>query len=145
MIIIFNIVVSGHGNFADGIKSCLEFIMGPDENVYYVNFNGSMSTESLMEAFNSIINKIGEEKEVLFFTDLVGATPFNTAVLLSTKNPKVKVIGGTNIPALIEAIQNVQEDSLDKCLGEIVSSGKKSLGTFEITNNFVSKTDEEGI
>lgn len=119
--------------------------MGPDENVHYVNFNGNMSTESLMEAFNNIINKIGEEKEALFFTDLVGATPFNTAVLLSTKNPKVKVIGGTNIPALIEAIQKVQEDSLDKCLAEIVSTGKKSLGTFEIANNFVSKTEEEGI
>lgn len=119
--------------------------MGPDENIHYVNFNGSMSTESLTEVFNDIINKIGEQKQVLFLTDLVGATPFNTAVLLSAKNPKVKVVGGANIPALIEAIQKVQEDSLDKCLAEIISSAKKGLGTIEITNNIISTTDEEGI
>lgn len=142
-IIIFNIIVSGHGNFADGMKSCVEFILGQNENIHYVNFNGSMGTESLTEAFNNIIDKIGKQNQILFLTDLVGATPFNTAVLLSTKNPNIKVIGGANIPALIEAVQKVQEDSLDTCLAEIISSGKKSLGTIEIINNFVSNTNKE--
>ena len=42
--------------------------------------------------------------DIIFCTDIAGGTPFNQSVILSTHLPNSKVISGTNVPVLLEAL-----------------------------------------
>ena len=43
----FKIIVSGHGEFASAIEKTLEYIIGKQENIEYINFNNGMGTREL--------------------------------------------------------------------------------------------------
>src|SRR5690606_35386097 len=44
-----------------------------------------------------------ETSGAMIFTDLLGGTPFRTAMLLASRHENVEVLTGTNLPMLIEA------------------------------------------
>ena len=134
----FKIVVSGHGEFASAIEKTLEYIIGKQENIDYVNFNNGMGTIELEEKYRESILK-NEDRETLFLTDLAGGTPFSTAVTLSQNMKNIYVLGGINIPTILAAIEYRDEESLEKAVGDIINHGKESLVMFqkqELNDNF---------
>ena len=80
---LIGIIVTGHGNFASGLASSIEVIAGKQEQEAVDRLNCS---------------------DIIFCTDIAGGTPFNQSVILSTHLPNSKVISGTNVPVLLEAL-----------------------------------------
>lgn len=126
----FKIIVSGHGEFASAIEKTLEYIIGKQENIDYVNFNNGMGTIELEEKYRESILK-NEDRETLFLTDLAGGSPFSTAVTLSQNMKNIYVLGGINIPTILAAIEYRDEESLEKAVGDIINHGKESLVMFQ--------------
>ena len=126
----FKIIVSGHGEFASAIEKTLEYIIGKQENIEYINFNNGMGTRELEEKYTESILK-SEDRETLFLTDLAGGTPFSTAVTLSQNLKNIYVLGGINIPTILAAIEYRDEGSLEKVVVDIINHGKESLVTFQ--------------
>ncbi|MHA4988894.1 PTS sugar transporter subunit IIA [Cetobacterium somerae] len=140
----FKIIVSGHGEFASAIEKTLEYIIGKQENIEYINFNNGMGTKELEERYTESFLK-NEDRETLFLTDLAGGTPFSTAVTLSQNMKNIYVLGGINIPTILAAIEYRDEESLEKAIINIINHGKESIVTFqkkELNNNFQG---EDGI
>ncbi len=136
----FKIVVSGHGEFASAIEKTLEYIIGKQENIEYINFNNGMGTKELEERYTESLLK-NEDRETLFLTDLAGGTPFSTAVTLSQNMKNIYVLGGINIPTILAAIEYRDEESLEKAIVDIINHGKESLVIFqkkELSDNFQS-------
>ena len=52
------ILIASHGEFAKGIKSSLEIIMGPKENVEFIN--AYTTEESLEDSIKNVMDKIDE-------------------------------------------------------------------------------------
>ncbi len=51
------LIISGHGNFASGLRTSLKLIAGEASNIEYVDFIETDSTESLMDKYlNSLKN-----------------------------------------------------------------------------------------
>lgn len=136
----FKIVVSGHGEFASAVEKTLEYIIGKQENIEYINFNNGMGTKELEERYTESLLK-NEDRETLFLTDLAGGTPFSTAVTLSQNMKNIYVLGGINIPTILAAIEYRDEESLEKAIVDIINHGKESLVIFqkkELSDNFQS-------
>lgn len=136
----FKIIVSGHGEFASAIEKTLEYIIGKQENIEYINFNNGMGTRELEEKYTESILK-SEDRETLFLTDLAGGTPFSTAVTLSQNLKNIYVLGGINIPTILAAIEYRDEGNLEKVVVDIINHGKESLVIFqkrELNDNFQS-------
>ncbi|MCX3066200.1 MAG: PTS sugar transporter subunit IIA [Cetobacterium sp.] len=134
----FKIIVSGHGEFASAIEKTLEYIIGKQENIDYINFNNGMGTKELEERYIESVLK-NEDRETLFLTDLAGGTPFSTAVTLSQSMKDIYVLGGINIPTILAAIEYRDQESLEKTVGDIINHGKESIVTFqkkELNDNF---------
>lgn len=93
------IVVTGHGEFAAGIKSTVELLLGPIEEIKYVNFTAGTTESELDNKFKAILADGGK---TVFFCDLFGGTPFKRAVVVSDGNSNAAVVAGCNIGALIE-------------------------------------------
>lgn len=99
------LLVTGHGQFATGMQSTMEFIAGAQENIAFVNFE-SNSTELLATTYQGILTQtFAHADAVLVLCDLVGGSPFRTATEVSvTYDKPVEIIGGTNLAMLLEAV-----------------------------------------
>ena len=84
------IVIIGHGGYAEGVRSNLEMVIGVPESMHFLNFALGM-VEGL------------KEKEILFCVDLPGATPFQLAAIHTAQNPeRCRTVVGLNPMAYME-------------------------------------------
>ncbi|WP_028866703.1 PTS galactosamine/N-acetylgalactosamine transporter subunit IIA [Psychromonas hadalis] len=106
------VIVTGHGQFAYGMQKAVERIIGEQEHVAFIDFPIESSTEILTEQLSSAIDKTQQGKGVVFFTDLLGGTPFRAASLLSNKQDDVEVLTGINLQMLIEMLLERDDQEL---------------------------------
>lgn len=142
------IVVTGHGTFASGMTSALKLICGDLElcrAVDFTSFEGTAEIEAgLAESFDAFEKCEG----VLVFSDLVGGTPFKTAVMLGNPRGNVRVIAGTNLGTLIETyMARADEKDVDELARLAVETAKSQVLLFEDVPGTSSEPDisEDGI
>ena len=140
----FKIVVSGHGEFASSIDKTLEYIIGKQSNIEFINFNDGMGTKELEEKYRLCIEN-NDTQGILFLTDLAGGTPFSTAVTMTESLKDAYVLGGINIPIVLAAIEHRDESGLKDSVDEIINYGKDSLIKFEKRELNMSDESLDGI
>lgn len=70
------IIITGHSNFATGIASAVKLVAGQQKNLEAVDFPDTYSTEELKTKLTEALDKLEECKNIIFFTDIVGGSPF---------------------------------------------------------------------
>ena len=123
------IVLSGHGKFASGLNSSIQLIAGQQEGFEVVDFLEGMSSEALQQALQKAVESVDQGQGIVLFTDIPGGTPFNQSVIFSTKKEKVRVVSGTNLPALLDASFS-RDLALDDFIAKVLESGKEGLQQF---------------
>ena len=98
------IILVSHGSYSRGLLESVQMVLGQqDDLVAYGLFpeeTPAVLTEKLEQEMGS-----GDDKEILFMTDLFHGSPFNCVVSLIL-NYQFNNITGINLPLLIEAIMN---------------------------------------
>ena len=121
------ILVSGHINFASGMESAVEAIVGEQDNVEFIDFVPTISTEELEEAMISSINRIDKGQGVLILTDVPGGTPCNRAVSIMMNRENVKVIAGTNLPMITNACFEGDDTTVSELAETIIEIGSQTI------------------
>lgn len=139
------IVLMGHGNYATGIESTVKLVVGPTVGVNYIDFLEEDSSEALMAKATKVV-KENEENNIVFICDILGGTPFNTAVKISLEYKGVGVVAGCNMNAIIEMIMMKDSFELEDLTDELVERTRSSVYKYKVSE-VVSKEDinEEGI
>lgn len=138
------LIVTGHGNFAEGIHDATEMIAGAQENYKKVLFKESMSLDSLEEELKKAIDLLLESNQgVVILTDLKGGTPFNVSALLSEQYENVEVISGINLPISIEATMHsqIQENPLELA-NYLADVGRTGIDVPNLSSDEDSNDDE---
>lgn len=139
------IVLMGHGNYATGIESTIKLVVGPTVGVNYIDFLEEDSSETLMEKAVKVVEQ-NKENNVVFICDILGGTPFNTAVKISLENEGIGVVAGCNMNAIIEIIMMKDSFELEELTDELVNKTKDSVCKYKPTEIVFKETiDEEGI
>ena len=135
------IIITGHCNFATGIASAVKLVAGQQKNLEAVDFPDTYSTEKLTEA----LDKLEECKNIIFFTDIVGGSPFKiSAELAATSSKNIKIISGTNLGMLIENVMMRDMDiNFDELVETAISTGKQQVLKFEMCRE--TEADQQGI
>ena len=97
------IVVSGHLNYASGIQSAVKAIAGEQEQMAFIDFVESMSTEQLEERLRQVAKEVDSGEGVLFLTDIPGGSPCNRALSIMMDTPNIELIAGANLPMIANA------------------------------------------
>ena len=101
-------VLTGHGQFATGLKSAVDMVAGEQPNFEVVPFLGSEAV-TFGDDLRTCIAKMRQACDgVLVFVDLLGGTPFNQAIPMTTELDNVTVVTGTNLPMLVELVMTVR-------------------------------------
>lgn len=125
------IIVTGHVHFATGITSSVELLGGPQEAYIAVDFDDSV--EKLEEDLENAIQTLGTGDGIIVFADLVGGSPFKTAVKLSMKYDNVEVIGGSNLGMIAEiALARTMGLDLETLAETAINAGKMSIARFKL-------------
>lgn len=139
------IVLIGHGYYATGIESTIKLIVGPTIGVNYIDFLEKDSSETLMA---KIVKAVEENKEnnIIFICDILGGTPFNTAVKVSLANEGIVVVAGCNMSAIIEGIMLKDSVELEELTDQLIEKTKSSVCKFKVSEIVTKDTiDEDGI
>lgn len=140
------IIISGHGNFATGLRSSLKLIAGNPANIEYVDFVESDTIDTLKEKYMNAISNLSNCNDILALTDLVGGSPFKTLVELKAEVEKpLEVVGGTNLPMILEIsmAKDFVED-LSMLSGSALEVGKNGILKFELVEH-MDEDCEDGI
>lgn len=118
-------LITGHAHFAEGMKSAVELITGPQEDLLTLTFDEATNLEDYQNTLNDFCKSA---EEVAVFTDLLGGTPFNKAMIAKEDNEKVHIFTGTNLPMLIEFVsQGMMGTAVDLMLDLSVSTAKDGV------------------
>ncbi|WP_297632696.1 PTS galactosamine/N-acetylgalactosamine transporter subunit IIA [uncultured Clostridium sp.] len=140
------LIISGHGHFGTGLQSSLKLIAGESTNTQFIDFEESDSTDSLKKKYIQALSHLNNCDDILALTDLAGGSPFKTLVELSYESSqKIQVIGGSNLPMILEIsmTKDIFSD-LDSLCESALTTGKDSVVKFALVDH-TEIEDEDGI
>ena len=114
------IVITGHGNYATGMKSALELIAGPKDNVLAFDFLKKESEEQFSLKFKDLDKK----NNYLFACDLMGGTPYKVVSRLDLNK---EILIGTNLGGLLDTVFKIDKLSLNELASNLKEASLKSL------------------
>ncbi len=131
-------IVIGHGNFATGLQSALELIMGVQTNIEFIDFDKNMSIDDLRNRVHTILL----DENTTVFVDLFAGSPFNVVVdeILHGANPRL--FYGVTLGMLMEYVSKLSFD-IRISDEEIVDIGRNQVGKFVLTNYNQNISDDE--
>ncbi len=141
------IIVSGHGNFASGITSGLNLIMGKQTDYHVIDFNESDSLDHLNQKFDYALKALDHCSDIIILCDLFSGTPFNIAMKKALSNDKVKLFYGLNLGVLIELVSmRLMDKTVDTISTRVLELGKSQFGLFnasELNYDVNASNDDE--
>ena len=141
-------ILTGHGHFANGLKSALDMVAGDQEAFTIVPFEGSAAATYGDDLRAAITAMRAETDGVLVFVDLLGGTPFNQAMMISADVDDVQVVTGANLPMLIELMLTRANMTLDQLVESAVSVGQAGITHMDLpaaTSDDDTLDDGEGL
>ncbi|WP_064614579.1 PTS galactosamine/N-acetylgalactosamine transporter subunit IIA [Streptobacillus moniliformis] len=138
------ILITGHGKISSGILSSVELIYGVSEELVAIDFTQEITPEILEDKIEKEI--LSSKDGVLILSDIAGGTPFKVASILSLKHENVKVIGGMNLPMVLEVLSERDYSTTEKLYNFALEMGKEEIKGFEIKIKEETSDDfEDGI
>lgn len=146
------IVIATHGTLSDGIKDAAEVIMGNSENIVTVNLKAGDNVEKLGNKIKDAILEVNQGDGVMVLVDLIGASPFNQSVLITNQleqelKDKVYIVGGVNLPMLLEIINHqILETEIEMVAKSAEEQAKASIDSWhapiDVDANDVDEDDD---
>ncbi|AIU71348.1 PTS galactosamine/N-acetylgalactosamine transporter subunit IIA [Hafnia alvei] len=144
-----SLIITGHGHFASGLFSAVEQVIGPQEQCIAVDFPPEMSTQQLDEKLTQVLASLPQQDGVLFFTDLLGGSPFRSSVLLSQILEHSDVVAGTNMQMLAEMLMERDDiSSTETFVTQALACGQQGMLSFKQKQRETTpslSSDEDGI
>jgi len=118
-------LIATHGTFASGVKSSLEIIIGATENLFlmqaYVEDNKSLEEEII-----AILEQLGDDEELIVFSDLLGGSVTNQILRYGLRD-NVHVIAGFNLGLVIEILLAETETPAEQMICEAIANAKEQM------------------
>lgn len=143
------IVIATHGTLSDGLKDSAEVIIGATNNIVTVNLNQGDDVQALGTKIKDAILAVDQGEGVIVLVDLVSASPYNQSVLMVNSletelQESVYIIGGVNLPMLLETINHqILSTPVEQTAQAVINQGAESLSMWHVSMVDASDDDDE--
>ena len=143
------IVIATHGSLSNGLKDSAEVIFGPTNNITTANLNLGDDVQALGATIKEAILEVNQGDGVIVLVDLVSASPYNQSVLVTNSLEKplqdsVYVIGGVNLPMLLEGINHqLIGTPVEEAAEAVIAQGKNSISDWHVSMTADEDDDED--
>ncbi|PZS04533.1 MAG: PTS mannose transporter subunit IIAB [Pseudonocardiales bacterium] len=102
------VVLLGHGDYASGVRSAVELILGPQRELADVSLAPEGSTEQVTADVKAELERLGYLDSgaagALVLVDLFGGSPANAVSAMALADPRLQVVAGLNLPMALEVL-----------------------------------------
>ena len=129
------IIIVSHSNFAEGIKNSVEMIAGKQDDFTAINFENGEDIEDLKKRISQKAEEYTSNGlDIIYVTDLKGATPFNACLYVSTQiwGP---VVAGLCLPILLELVltrDTMEIEDLSSYVSYVITNAKESIQVIDV-------------
>ncbi|MET3696681.1 PTS system mannose-specific IIA component [Bacillus oleivorans] len=121
------LIIATHGGLAEGLKSAIQLIMGPQDNLRTIGLQPGKDIQDMKHAIKEKIIELNQYNHVFIMSDLFGGTPSNSTTLVQKEfQHKVRHLTGVNLPMLIQFYTSTTDDP-DQLAEEIIHVSKDSV------------------
>ena len=124
------VLILGNGNYASGIKSALNRLVGYDEDVLVFDFTGEKTPIGYKQEIECSLEEISTNDKIYCFTDIIGGTPYRIACDLKDMGVNMEVYAGCSIPMLVDTIINLKF-GIGINVEDVLNIGKTSVGYYK--------------
>lgn len=118
-------LIATHGTLAKGIKSSLDIIIGPVENLFliqaYTDDNNSIEDE-----LRKILESIKDNEELVVFSDLLGGSITNQLLRCALKE-NVHIVSGFNLALVIDILLSDPESPVAAIIENSVENAREQM------------------
>ena len=138
------IIFTGHGTYGSGLLNAVSLLAGKTPFFISVDFSGENANFFKEELHNAVMELIKMEcEQILILCDLLGGTPFNTAVTLYHDTDNVIIIYGTNVPFAVQLCLSVEDQHITRDdLIALINENLDSLGVFTNSNSYETESED---
>ena len=138
------IVILGHADYPNGLKSAIELLVGNPENFEALGLYQGESPDDYKSKISLLIDQVDDGDGVLLLVDLFGGTPSNTIAQIVSLNKNIQAITGANLPMAIHAIFSRDEMTNKELAAEVKDIGGSSVVNIgEIYQQVISENDDD--
>ncbi len=131
------VVLVGHNQLAESMKSVAEHVVGPLPDVACVSVNPMDDIEEKRQEIARKINQVDKGKGVVLLTDMFGGTPSNLAISLMQEG-RVEVISGMNIPMIVKLVRMRKKKLMDA----VQQSSESGQHYIMVASQFLGKKND---
>ena len=117
------ILLVSHGQLAKGMMDTLSLFFGDLDGVDYLCLEKEDHPDQFRERLIEKVHQLNDGHGVYIIGDLIGGTQLNQSAYMMSQD--VKVIGGMNLPMLLEVMTKRYSDDIDH--QDILNSAKNSI------------------
>ena len=127
------IIITGHGNFATGITTSVNLIAGKQSNYETVDFLMHYSIDDLENELTKAMDNLKDCDGIIVMSDLGGGSPFKSSATIGRNYKQVRVIGGANLPMVLETLlARSLENDIDELAEIAVKAGKAQVMSYKV-------------
>jgi len=127
------LLITGHGNFATGITTSVNLIAGKQAAYESVDFLTHYSIVDLENELTKAMDNLKDCDGIIVMSDLGGGSPFKSSATIGRNYKDVRVIGGANLPMVLETvIARSLENDIDALADVAVNAGKAQIVSFKV-------------
>lgn len=119
-------LVITHGQLASELLASAEMIVGEIEHITAHCIGWHEDVNEAREEIGKSLRELDAKEGVIILTDMFGGTPSNLAMSFLT-DQKVEVITGVNLPMIIKAANQSEDEDLLALAEKICEKGKSNI------------------
>ncbi|MCH4053280.1 MAG: PTS sugar transporter subunit IIB [Atopobiaceae bacterium] len=120
------LVLAAHGDFAEGVVSAVELLLGKQEHLEALGLRHGDSPEAFEQQVVAAIDAVDTGDGALCLVDLLGGTPSNV-VMRHLDDKRIQGVSGLNVPMLLEVASQRDKLSLDDAAMLALKTGMGSV------------------
>ncbi|WP_077612695.1 PTS sugar transporter subunit IIA [Clostridium sp. Marseille-P2415] len=136
-----NIILVTHADFAKGILTSLELVMGKADHIDYVSISAEETIPDITAMIETKVNSFHNDGCTVIISDIIGGSTTRAAMELIGRREKIYLITGLNLGLLLEVAMiplSGEEQSDRQALRNAIESSKH---TISLVNDSMEEQD----
>ena len=122
------IVIATHGSLAEGLKSGIELLVGPQEQFRAVGLFHGDDPAQFKKSVEDAVQAADTGDGVLCYVDVLGGTPSNVVMQL-IESHEIQALAGTNLPMVIQGVFMRETLGLEALASEALKAGGEAVAS----------------
>lgn len=134
----YNILIVGHGNFASGIKSAFNLLLGESTRVYAQDLSEDITHDEFEKIIEEYLNKYDQ---LIVFADLMGGAPSQITtrkIVELSKSNEQYIVSGVSLSLMVDIATNIlllnDEDNILEKIQSALDNARTTMGVMSLSD-----------